>query len=395
MSGVAFLSNGRLYVKEGDEAPRPFDSKFAQSIRDRAVRSAQKNAWKQEGTGAQFMRGGALWGAAGRDTSVMRIAITGLSRAAQPGLLLYALDTDDIVGLFSLDPATGEEKRLFHSNDRRVRFPSARPDQPYVVCSVLAEGGTSNLAVMNADGSDLREITEGESMDLAPSWAPASEGQKLVYQTAGLGRDREGRIAGMSPFSIQRLDLQTGEIEPLLEDPKHDFLGPKVAPDGTIYAIRRPYRAAGSGVSPWRAAADVALFPVRMVGAVFGFLNIFSMRYSGKPLSTSGGAKQKEADPRQMMIWGNLIDAERAAEKAKARGEAAPSLVPASWTLVRKRLGRAVEEVASGILSFDVGAEGTVVCANGSVVDVVGADGKRETLSKGELIEQVIALDAT
>jgi hypothetical protein len=389
MPGVAFLSNGRLYVKEGNEDPRPFDSKFAQTVRDRAVRSAQKNAWKQEGTGAQFMRGGALWGAAGRDTSVMRITITGLTRANQPGLLLYALDTDDIVGLFSLDPATGEERRLFHSNDRRVRFPSARPGQDFVVCSVLAEGGTANLAIMNADGSDLREITEGESLDLAPSWAPDG---RVVYQTAGLGRDREGRLAGLSPFSIQRLDLKTGEIEPLLEDPQHDFLGPKVAADGTIYAIRRPHRAAGSGVSRWRAAADVALFPVRMVGAVFGFLNIFSTRYSGKPLSTSGGAKQKEADPRQMMIWGNLIDAEREVEKAKARGETAPSLVPASWKLVRRQTGGEIEEVASGILSFDLGDDGTIVCSNGSAVDVIGADGKRATSWKGEMIEQVVAL---
>jgi hypothetical protein len=393
MSGVAFLSGGRLYVKEGNEEPRPFDSKFAQSIRDRAVRSAQKNAWKQEGTGAQFMRGGALWGAGGRDASVMRIAITGLSRAAQPGLLLYALDTDDIVGLFSLDPATGDEKRLFHSNDRRVRFPSARPGQDLVVCSVLAEGGTSNLAVMNADGSDLREITEGESLDLAPSWTPDG---RIVYQTAGLGRDREGRVAGLSPFSVQRLDLQTGEIEPLLEDPRHDFLGPRIADDGTVYAIRRPYRAAGSGgaaSSFGRAAADVALFPVRMVNAVFGFLNIFSMRYSGKPLASRGDAKQKEADPRQMMIWGNLIDAEREAEKAKARGEAAPSLVPASWKLVRRRPGAAIEELASGILAFDLGAGGTIVCSNGSAVDVTGEDGKRETVWKGEMIEQVVALE--
>ena len=41
---VAFLSGGRLHVKEGDEPPRAFDSRFGKSVRDRAVRSAQKNA---------------------------------------------------------------------------------------------------------------------------------------------------------------------------------------------------------------------------------------------------------------------------------------------------------------------------------------------------------------
>jgi hypothetical protein len=384
---VAFLSGGRLHVKDGDEPPRAFDSRFGQAVRDRAVRSAQKNAWKTAGTGARFM-GAAAWGPAPGDPMVLRIAITGLSRAAQPGQLLYALDTDEIVGLFSLDPATGDERRLFHSNDRRLRFPHGRPGVDEVVCSVFGEGGTANLAVMNADGSDLREITEGESLDLAPSWAPAR--RQIVYQTAGLGRDRQGRLAGTSPFSAQLLDLETGEIEPLLEDVRFDFLGPRVASDGTVYAIRRPHRDGGG--SPWRAAGDVVLFPFRLVTAAFGFLNIFSMRYSGKPLTSSGGARQREADPRQMMIWGNLIDADKAEQRARRKGEEAPALVPASWKLVRRRPGGDLEELAAGVLGFDLGDDGSVVLTNGSAIDHLGADGKRARLWRGEVIEQVVAL---
>lgn len=388
---VAFLAGGRLFVKDGDDDARAFDSKFGQTVRDRAVRSAQKNAWKMQGTGAQFMRGGALWGAQGRDTSVLRIAITGVSRAAEPGRLLYALDTDDIVGLFNLDPATGDEKRLFHSNDHRLRFPCGRPGQERVVCSVFSEGGTANLAVMRADGSDLIEITEGESLDLAPSWAP--DGARVVYQTAGLGRDRAGRLAGVSPFSVQVLDLRTGEIEPAFDDARFDFLGPRVAADGTVYAIRRPHRERGAG-SPWKAAVDVLLFPFRIVRAVFSFLNVFSVRYSGKPLSSAGGARQKEADQRQMMIWGNVIDAERAAQKARQRGDEAPALVPASWKLVRRRPGAAaqIEELASGVLSFDLCDDGAVVLSNGSAVEHLTPDGQRRTLCRAELIEQVVAL---
>jgi hypothetical protein len=387
---VAFLSGGRLHVKDGDEPPRAFDSRFGQSVRDRAVRSAQKNAWKTQGTGARFM-GGAVWGAAQRDPMVLRIAITGVSRAAEPGRLLYALDTDEIVGLFSLDPATGEERRLFHSNDRRLRFPSGRPGVDKVVCSVFAEGGTANLALMNADGSDLREITEGESLDLAPSWVPAR--RQIVYQTAGLGRDREGRLAGVSPFSAQLLDLETAEISPLLEDARFDFLGPRVARDGTVYAIRRPRR--DGRASPWRAAGDVALFPVRMLSAVFGFLDVFSRRYSGKPLSSGGGARAREVDPRQLMIWGNLVDADKVERDARRKGDEAPALVPASWKLVRRRPGAGadVEELATGVLGFDLGDDGSVVFTNGSAIDRLAPDGARARLWRGELIEQVVALD--
>src|SRR5262245_3528524 len=134
---VAYLAKGRLFVKDGAGPSRSFDSRFGEAVRDRAVRSAQRNAWKTAGRGAQFMGGAAVWGASARDPARMRIAMTGITRAAQPGLLLYSLDTDEIVGMFSLDPATGEEKRLFHSNDRRLRFPSGRPVQDRVVCSVF------------------------------------------------------------------------------------------------------------------------------------------------------------------------------------------------------------------------------------------------------------------
>jgi hypothetical protein len=386
---VAFLSGGRVHVKDGDEPPRAFDSRFGMAVRDRAVRSAQKNAWKTAGTGARFM-GGAAWGPASRDPMVLRIAITGLGRAAEPGLLLYALDTDEVVGLFSLDPATGDERRLFHSNDRRLRFPHGRPGVDKVVCSVFGEAGTANLALMNADGSDLQEITEGESLDLAPSWAPGR--RQIVYQTAGLGRDRQGRLAGASPFSAQLLDLETGEIAPLLEDARFDFLGPRMARDGAVYAIRRPHR--DGAASPWRAAGDAVLFPFRMVSAVFGFLNIFSMRYSGKPLSSSGGARLREADPRQLMIWGNLVDADRAERQARRNGEEAPALVPGSWKLVRRgpAAGAAIEELASGVLGFDLGDDGTIVLTNGSAIDHLAPGGKRERLLLGELIEQVVAL---
>jgi hypothetical protein len=336
---VAFLSGGRLHVKEGDEPPRAFDSRFGRSVRDRAVRSAQKDAWKAARTP--------------RDPMVLRIAITGVSRSAQPGVLLYALDTDEIVGLFSLDPATGDERRLFHSNDRRLRSPSGRPGVDEVVCSVLGEAGTANLALMSADGSDLLEITEGESLDLAPSWTPGR--RQIAYQTAGLGRDREGRVAGMSPFSAQLLDLDTGEIAPLLEDARFDFLGPRVGRDGAVYAIRRPHRH-GSGRSPWRAAADAALLPLRLVSAVLG------------------------------------VRAEKAEPQPRRTGDEAPVPAPSSWKLVRRRPGAEVEELAAGVLGFDLGDDGSIVLTDGSDIDHLTPDGARQRLWRGEQIEQVVAL---
>jgi hypothetical protein len=79
------------------------------------------------------------------------------------------------------------------------------------------------------------------------------------------------------------------------------------------------------------AVKDAVLFPFRMAQAIFQYFNFFSVRYTGKPLATSKGAAQRHPDLRQMMIWGNLIDADRAASENRFGDPDVPSLVPSSW----------------------------------------------------------------
>ena len=67
----------------------------------------------------------------------------------------------------------------------------------------------------------------------------------------------------------------------LAEDPKLDFLGPQIAPDGALYCIRRPYRLAQSRFRPLQLIEDILLFPFRLVYAFFQYLNIFTMMYTG------------------------------------------------------------------------------------------------------------------
>jgi hypothetical protein len=63
-------------------------------------------------------------------------------------------------------------------------------------------------------------------------------------------------------------------------------------------------------VKPWRALKDTVLLPFRLLFAFMQFLNFFSMRYTGKKLSTPAGTPRRDVDLRQMMIWGNVIQAE-------------------------------------------------------------------------------------
>jgi hypothetical protein len=244
---------------------------------------------------------------------------------------------------------------------------------------------------MAADGSDLTEVTEGDSVDQAPSWGPGP-GRQLVFQSAGIGRDRNGAFHSLGPFAVKRLDLDGGELTALLEDPGHDLLGPRVAPDGSLLCIRRPYKGR-SGATFLAAMKDFVLFPARLLHALFQWLNFFTARYSGRPLTTAGGPKREGADIKQMMVWGNLIDAEQAARDG-APGDDSPDLVPSSWQLVRRGPDGRVQSLAGGVLSFDVADDGALVYTNGTAVYVIAGGAKRR-LCTDHAIEQVIVVGPT
>src|SRR5262249_59855487 len=111
-------------------------------------------------------------------------------------------------------------------------------------CAGAGGSGRSRLAAMRLDGSDMEELTEGDSVDLAPSWVPNVH-RRLVYQSAGIARDAKGFPVGLGPFGVHQLDIDSGAITTLVESPQHDMLGPKVAGDGTLYYLRRPWREPG------------------------------------------------------------------------------------------------------------------------------------------------------
>ena len=84
----AYLSQSKIHFKIGETPIRAVESGFGKDVHERAIRLQQRNAWKTQGSGAQFMSGGMLWGAQDRDPTQLRIAITSLSRGRESGELL-------------------------------------------------------------------------------------------------------------------------------------------------------------------------------------------------------------------------------------------------------------------------------------------------------------------
>jgi hypothetical protein len=388
---LAYLSQGKLHFR-GNGAPETVESAFGRSLRERAVQIHHRHSWKTQGCGAQFMNGGFAWPLQGADPGAFRVAITSVAPGRNPGELLYALETDDVSGIFAVD-ANRVEQRLFHTADFRVRHIALNEDRMTLAASIFHNNFTSKIAVLQVEGTDFFEATDGDSIDMAPRWI-AGHRRRLVFQSAGVGRDSAGRVAGLGPFAVQQLDLDSGDMETLAEDPDGDLLGPQKTGDGTLYYIRRPYQNGKRGSNnPVYALKDAVLFPFRMATAIFQFFNFFSVRYTGKPLATSKGAAQRHPDLKQMMIWGNMIDADRAASENRFGDPDAPSLVPSSWQLVRRSPGGTTDVLAKGILSFDVGPDGSLLYSNGSAIHrMAPGGGNVERIVVGKMIEQVTAL---
>ena len=277
---LAYVAGGRLHVKVGAAPVRSFDSAFGQQVRDRHAEIQQRHSWKEEGRGARFMSG-LLWGGAQQDASLLQIAITGLTRGLAANELLYALDTEGRTAVCALSCEDGRERRLLHGSPTRLRDLCARPQSSQIACAVLRPDGTASIALMDANASDLREVTEGDAQDRFPVWVPG-EGARLVYQSSGLGRDAAGRPSGLGPAAVQLLDLDRGSLETLASEKGRDLANPRLDAAGTLYYIRRPHAGAERASAP-RMLLDAVLFPFRLLYAVFQYLNFFSARYTGKP----------------------------------------------------------------------------------------------------------------
>jgi len=381
---IAYLAQGKVRLKTSNEAPRTIESPYANSIRERSVRAQQRNSWKTQGGG--FLSGAMLWGQKGMDAGPTPVFVTSISGASESGKLIYSLESGTLCALLASENLSGEERRLWNNNNFKLQHVRACPATGHLAFSVLHSNGTANLGIMLSGESGVKELTEGDSVDTSPSWVPG-EARRIVFQSAGVGRNRQGHFLALGPFAIQELNIDTVEMDTLLEDAKTDFLAPRVTADGPLYYIRRPY-APSEGINPFRAIKDLLLFPFRLAYALFQFLNFFSMSYTGKKLTTAGDTRARELDQRQMMIYGNLIRAQQGAE-----GDDAPDLVPNSWQLARRRASGGEEILAKGVVAYDVGADGTVAYSNGSAIFLITPDGRKERVLTERMIEQVLLLN--
>lgn len=389
----AYLSGGRLYLKLGQATVQAIASEFGQAAQQRLWQTQRRNSWKQNSL-TNLLPSGDLTSSG----TSMTIAVQGVC-PTNDDRLLYTLEAGEVGGIFTLEQFAGSlqdrqpprEKRLFHSADFKVDRVDFHPVHKLIACAVVRKDGTANIAMMPVDAVRLQEVTEGDAIDLAPKWIPGAR-KAVVFQSAGIGRDRSGAIVEQRHSTIEQLDFDKQALITLASDPKYDLLSPQMSADGTLYYIRRPYLPLRPRVPLSHTLKDLLAMPVRLVKALFGWLNFFTHRYTGRSLLAPTVAPQ--SSDRRMLLLGRWVDVGLEIERNRRFGDAdSPALVPRSWELIEQKPHQQPRAIGQGVLAFDVGANGQIIYSNGSAVYGVRVGGIAERLVRDCPIEQVSIID--
>jgi len=139
-------------------------------------------------------------------------------------------DKDDLV---ILDVKKDEEVRRITVPLNGLITPAWSPDGKQLVFTGF-DGGLSDLFVVNADGTDLRRLTNDKYADLHPAWSP--DGKTIAFATdRGPATDFGALRFGNMRIALYHLENGAIETLPRMEHGKN--INPAWAPDGRSIAF--------------------------------------------------------------------------------------------------------------------------------------------------------------
>jgi Tol biopolymer transport system component len=116
------------------------------------------------------------------------------------------------------------------------RYPSYSPEGTQIAfrgdLDLAEPSGDEELYVMNADGTNVRQLTSNADFDSAPSWSP--DGRRIVFERATAGTFMPGVEAHEKDIYVMRAD--GSHVRRLTDSPGLDE-GPEFSPDGTKIAF--------------------------------------------------------------------------------------------------------------------------------------------------------------
>lgn len=372
---IIYISDNKIY-KCTDGKITELSSERAQHYKSTVSEIRRNKEWKHSGTGAQFMGTAAPSGNESIFVSINGIADDGTG-------LVYSIQLGEMGGIYRKNPDKPEaaEEHIFTGMNRDIGSISIKNGK-------IAACSNGHLSIFDMKGN-FEDITDGDSIESQPCWS--ADDDRIFCSTAGIARNQYGAPAAYSPRSIMAVDLNAGSMEELFADKKYDFLRPSNDSSGNFYCIRQPYKVAEEKNPLWK---DVLLFPVRIIKALLGFLNAFSVLFGGESLRSGrkqGDVKTKEKSDRELFFEGRLLEAEKNEKENTAKGEKNPGIFPLSRVLVRIAPDGTETVLKRGVMDYAVLPDGSIICSNGrSLLHIT--DSGEELIAKAKMAQNICVL---
>ena len=356
----------------------------------RNIREIQKkNEWKTAGSGALFMRGETYYD----DTDTDYAGRFGGLTKFKDNEILYTLNIESNTGLHIKNILDEKEPESFiiRKNHMNIFTLDYQTTTGRIAVCASNESSAINLAIFNDKNTDYQFITEGDCLDQNPTWSKTHP-DTVYYDSCGIARDNSETFIGFGPRSVYKLNINTGDLTEIITDEKLDFIKPQEDQEGNLYYLKKPYKSLYSKEPT--SLKDIIMMPVKLAKAIFGWLNFFTQRYAGQSLKTSGSnpAKNKEKDPQELFVEGNLINVLKEQKENEKQGEQYPGFAPKNWELIKKTIDGNETVIKTGLLDYHLCENGDIIYSNGNYLIKLTNDGTEKMLTKTKMATSIITI---
>lgn len=138
--------------------------------------------------------------------------------------IVYVSDMDGNFEIYSRVIATGETKRLTN-NPGHDSFPTYSPDGTQIIFSSDVEKENTDVYLMNADGSNVRKITDAPGWDACPPNSWSADGTQVLL-LSDRGGNENIYLMNIEPFAPRRVASKIESAEQI--DPSYSPAGDQV-----------------------------------------------------------------------------------------------------------------------------------------------------------------------